>query len=333
MEKISVIIPCRNEEKYIKHCILSILAQDYDKEHAEYLFVDGMSTDGTRKIITSYSSHANIRILDNPDLYAPSALNIGIKNATGKIIVRLDAHSSYSPNYLSTLVQKLNELNADNVGCVCDTAVLNKNTKTLAIKQVLKSPFGVGNSSFRTGTKTIMETDTVPFGCYRRDVFERFGYYNPRLIRNQDIELNKRIKANGGKIYLIPDTLCTYYARETYSAIAQNNFQNGLWNIFTVKITKDFSSLSLRHFVPLFFLLSLLLPTAVAPLYHPLATLSLLSATLYSILLLVVSANLAKNKKSNFFCLFWAFVVLHFSYAFGSLVGIFKPVRQIKQHA
>ncbi|MBO7482016.1 MAG: glycosyltransferase family 2 protein [Bacteroidales bacterium] len=329
MEKVSVIIPCRNEEKYIKNCIDSIMQQDYDKEYVEYIFVDGISNDKTREIIATYSSrYSNIRMIDNPDLYVPYALNTGIKNATGQIVIRLDAHSSYATNYISTLVQKLTELKADNVGCVCNTDVLNKTPKALAIKEVLMSPFGVGNSSFRTGTDKIMEADTVPFGCYNRNVFEKFGYYNTKLIRNQDIELNKRIKGNGGKIFLIPDALCTYYARETFGAIAQNNYRNGLWNILTVKITNNITSLSLRHFIPLIFLLSLILPSAFAALWWPLCLISAISLTCYLIALCIISLKLAVTKKLNFFYLCWTFIVLHFSYATGSLVGIFKHVKK-----
>ena len=329
MEKISVIIPCRNEEKHIEKCIISILQQDYSKEAVEFIFVDGMSTDKTRKIIAEYSSHhQNIHLIDNPKLFVPYALNEGIKNASGDIIIRLDAHSSYSINYISTLSKKLLELNADNVGCVCHTDVLNKTPKTLAIKEVLSSPFGVGNSSFRTGVEKITETDTVPFGCYRRDVFDRFGYYNTELTRNQDIELNKRIKAAGGKIYLIPDVLCTYYARETFGDIARNNYGNGLWNILTIKITRNFSSLSPRHFVPLIFILSLILPIAFTPLWWPLGLISGASLFCYLLVLCIICTKYSITKKLNFIYLFWSFAVLHFSYATGSLIGIFKPIKK-----
>ena len=329
MEKISVIIPCRNEEKYIGKCIDSIFEQDYPKENFDLYIVDGKSTDKTKEIVQEFcKKEKNIHLLDNPDKTAPFAMNIGIRKSKGDIIIRLDAHSSYSTNYISTLSKKLVELNADNVGCVCNTDVLNKTPKTLAIKEVLSSPFGVGNSSFRTGVEKITETDTVPFGCYRRDVFERFGYYNTELTRNQDIELNKRIKATGGKIYLIPDVLCTYYARETFSDIARNNYDNGLWNILTVKITRNFSSLSLRHFVPLIFMLSLILPTAFTPLWWPLGLISGTSLFCYLLTLCTICTKYSISKKLNFIYLFWSFAVLHFSYATGSFVGIFKPIKK-----
>ena len=131
------------------------------------------------------------------------------------------------------------------MGTVCKTDVLNKTPKTLAIREVLGNKFGVGNSTFRTGITEEQDVDTVPFGCWRREVFEKYGLYDVRLVRNQDIELNKRIKRGGGKIYILPDTYCTYLARETWSALAKNNYGNGKWNILTVWYTKMFSSLSI----------------------------------------------------------------------------------------
>ena len=256
---LSVICPVYNEIKYIDVCIQSILLQDYPQENIEILFVDGMSTDGTRDSINGYARiNPFIRLVDNPRRIVPVAMNIGIKVSKGDIIIRLDAHALYPTNYFSTLVRQLMALGIDNVGAACKTDVLNKNQKTLAIKEVLSNRFGVGNSTFRLGVEKVMEVDTVPFGCWRKEVFDKYGYYDERLIRNQDIELNKRIVRGGGHICLIPDTYSTYLARETFKGIARNNYMNGKWNILTVFYTKQFSSLSIRHFIPLLFLLFLL---------------------------------------------------------------------------
>lgn len=327
---LSVICPLYNEKKYIDSCIDSIQKQDYPKDDLEVIFVDGMSTDGTRDVLQQYcSNNANFRMLDNPKHIVPCAMNLAIRQAKGDIILRLDMHAEYATNYFSYLVQKLKELGADNVGCVCNTDVLNKTPRSLAIKEVLSSRFGVGNGSFRVGADKIMEVDTVPFGCFRRDVFEKYGYYDERLVRNQDIELNKRIAAGGGKIFLLPDALCTYYARETYGAIARNNYRNGLWNLLTVKYTQDFSSLSLRHFVPLVFLLSLVLPMLVAIFWWPLSLVAAASLLAYLLALACVCAKIHRsNNELKIHLLLVAFIVLHFSYGAGSLVGIFKPVKK-----
>lgn len=321
--KLSVICPIYSEEKYIANCIESILLQDYPKDDLEVIFVDGMSKDRTREIVAGYTQkYPFIRLIDNPEKIVPYAMNYGIKASKGEVIIRLDAHATYEKNYFSSLVWRLNELKADNVGSVCKTDVLNKTPKTLAIREVLSNKFGVGNSVFRTGVDKVMEVDTVPFGCWRRDVFEKYGLYDTRLVRNQDIELNKRILRGGGKIFIVPDTFCTYLARETYKGLSKNNYGNGKWNILTVHYTKQFNSLSLRHFIPLLFVLSLILPILFSLFYLPLILLSALSLFAYVSLLGVISLRLAIQKKLSLFYLLVSFLVLHLSYGWGSLVGI-----------
>lgn len=322
---LSVIVPIFNEEKYIEHCIQSILEQDYPKDDLEVLFVDGMSIDNTRSIVSSYSQkYPFIFLLDNPNRIVPYAMNIGIKAAKGDIIMRLDAHSFYQKDYFSVLTRRLIELGADNVGVVCRTDVLNKTPKTLAIREVLGNKFGVGNSTFRTGVNEVKQVDTVPFGCWRRDVFEKYGLYDVRLVRNQDIELSKRIINGGGKIFIVPDTYCTYLARETYRGLSKNNYANGKWNILTVYYTNQLKSLSLRHFIPFLFLLSLIIPLLLSLIYLPFIFLSILSLILYLLALGTISIKLSILKKLNFFYLLASFITLHLSYGYGSLVGLIK---------
>lgn len=323
---ISIICPIYNEEKYIANCIESLLLQDIDKENIEILFIDGMSTDRTRMIVSNYSSdNPFIRCLDNPDRIVPKAMNIGIQEAKGNIIIRIDAHASYATNYISTLVQYIRSTDADNVGAPCKTDVLNKTPIALAIKAVLRHPFGIGNSQFRIGVKQVMSVDTVPFGCWRRDVFERFGMYDERLVRNQDIELNKRIIRGGGKILLVPETECIYFARETITPLIRNNYQNGFWNIKTVFFTKQLSSLSLRHFIPLFFVLGLLLPTLLSFIYFPFLMISALTLLLYSIVAIYFSITIKKKSDQiSLYNLYKVFISLHISYGCGSLVSLIK---------
>jgi len=299
------------------------MAQDYPKDDLEVLMMDGMSTDHTREIIKKMLPLCPyMHLLDNPERTPPWAMNRGIAEASGDIIMRIDAHANYPSNYFSTLVRRLRELEADNVGAVCRTEVLNKTPKALAIREVLSHKFGVGNALFRTGISEVQEVDTVPFGCWRRDVFEKYGLYDTRLTRNQDIELNKRILRGGGKIYLVPDTYFTYYARETFDKLFLNNFDNGRWNILTVYHTREMHSLSLRHFIPLIFILSLLLPLIGGFFWKPLWLICAASLVAYLTLLSIISFKLARNKNLSFFRLVESFIVLHFSYGLGSLVGI-----------
>lgn len=325
MIELSVICPMYNEEKYIGQFMDSILQQDYPHDCLEILLVDGMSNDNTRKIISKYTKqYSFIKLLDNPNKIVPYAMNIGIKTCKGNIVMRLDVHASYQPNYFSVLTHKLIELRADNVGTVCKTDVLHKTSKTLAIKEVLSNKFGVGNSTFRTGINKVKEVDTVPFGCWKRSVFEKYGLYDVRLVRNQDIELNKRIKHGGGKIYIVPDTYCTYLARETYKSLAKNNYSNGKWNILTVFYTKDLRSLSLRHFIPLLFVLSLLVPIIVSVFFFPVIWIAVLSCFLYLMLIITISFKTAIKKHLNIGFLIYSFFVLHISYGLGSLCGILQ---------
>ncbi len=320
---LSVICPIYNEEKYIRACIESILAQDYPKDDLEVIFADGMSTDRTREIVAEYAArYPWIHLIDNPDRIVPPALNKAIEASRGDIIMRLDAHASYPTNYFSALVNGIDKYGADNIGAVCKTDVLNKTPKSLAIKAVLAHPLGVGNSAFRTGISEAKEVDTVPFGCWKRSAFERFGRFDERLVRNQDIEFNKRIHRGGGKIIIIPDTFSTYYARETYGKLAKNNYGNGKWNILTVWYTRQFKSLSIRHFIPLVFVLSLILPVAAALFWAPMIWLAALSLLCYTIVISAISFDIAKKQKLNFINLLKTFFVLHLSYGWGSLVGI-----------
>lgn len=322
---LSVICPIYNEEKYIVQFLDSLLKQDYPYQDLEILLVDGMSKDKTRDIVAQYTQqYPFIRLIDNPEKIVPYAMNRGIAAAKGEIIMRLDAHASYQPDYFSMLVKGLKRLHAENVGTVCKTDVLNKTPKTLAIREVLGNKFGVGNSTFRTGIDHEQEVDTVPFGCWPRTVFDKYGMYDVRLVRNQDIELNKRIKRGGGKIYILPDTYCTYLARETWRALAKNNYGNGKWNILTVWYTKMFSSLSIRHFIPLLFVLSLIVPTLLSLLWCPFILVSALSLLAYTVLVSFISLKLARTKGLNFFYLIATFFVLHLPYGWGSLVGILK---------
>lgn len=319
--KISIIIPCLNEENYIGDCLESVLHSDYENDLLEIFVVDGESNDATIKIVEQYmKKYSNIHLLTNTKKIVPISMNMGIKAASGEYIIRLDAHALYPKEYFSKLIEWYIKLDADNVGGVWITDVKNKNTKSNSIKSVLSNQFGVGNSIFRIGTKNVQEVDTVPFGCYKKDIFDKYGYYNEKLIRNQDIEFNKRIRRGGGKIYLIPEITCTYFARENFTSLIKNNYANGLWNILTSYYTKTFNSLSVRHFVPLLFLISLLVPLLLGYFY-----IFLVIFTAYILAITIISLKI-KDKSNSILYLIVSFMTLHFSYGVGSLMGILKTV-------
>lgn len=330
---LSVIVPIFNEEKYIEQCIESILSQDYPKNNLEIIFVDGMSIDNTRTIINSYmEKYSFIKLLDNSMKIVPCAMNIGIKNAIGEIIIRLDAHACFAINYFSTLVKYLRALNADNVGVVCKTDVLNKNSKTLAIREVLSNKFGVGNSIFRTGIDKIMKVDTVPFGCWKRETFDKYGYFDERLVRNQDFEYNRRITKHGGTIYIVPNSYCIYYSRESFSEIWKQNYNNGLWGIRTILYTKTYDSLAIRHYIPMLFVSSLIFPLLLGIFWVPFVFVSILSISIYILMICSISIYLSIKKQLSFIYLIISFFTLHFSNGFGMLTSFFTSYYYINQN-
>ena len=327
---LTVICPIYNEEKYIARCIESIMAQDYPKDDLEVLFVDGMSTDRTREIIASYLPQCPyLRVLDNPQKIVPYAMNKGISEAKGDIIMRLDGHSLYPSNYFSELVKWHSKLpEAWNIGGVCETKVVNSNKTSEAIAKVMSDKFGVGNSTFRTGSdKEYLEVDTVPFGCYKSFVFDKIGLYNEKLVRVQDIELNKRLTHAGGKIYMVPSIHCTYIPRDNYRDFFENRFQTGYWVIKTCFITHTTKNLGLRHFIPAGFVLALLLPLLLGFIWWPLFLVSPFVALLYLGCMTMRSIQI-KDEKTSVWHLLKAFCCIHFSYGMGSIKalidGIFK---------
>lgn len=327
--KVSIIIPCLNERDYISGCLDSILNNDYPADKLEILIIDGISDDGTRERIKEYTGkYHNIKLLDNPGKITPSALNVGIKNSGGDVIIRMDAHTEYPTDYISKCVQYLYSTGADNVGGVCITRPASDTGVSISIALALAHPFGVGNSYFRIGVKSPMPVDTVPFGCYRSEIFHRIGLFHERLVRNQDIELNKRLIKSGGRILLVPDIHSCYYAKGTFRDLWKNNFDNGKWVILTSYYTNSFSYLSLRHFIPLGFIMYLLtLPVSflIFPVPGVLPLALYLSLSMYFSIRLAVKEN---NIKLAIY-LFMSFFVLHLSYGMGSIAGIFSVIKGI----
>lgn len=319
---LSVICPIYNEEKYIAKCIDSILAQDYPKDDLEVIFVDGMSKDRTREIVAEYTNkYAFIRLIDNPARIVPPAMNIGIRASKGDIIIRLDAHAIFPSNYFSELVKNLIALEAENVGGVCRTLPVDDSLVSQSIAAVLSSSFGMGNSHFRIGASNVMEVDTVPFGCFHRSLFERIGYFDEELIRNQDDEFNGRIIKNGGKIYLLPQLVIDYYARDKVHKVWKMFYQYGLFKPLVNR--KLGSPATTRQFFPLLFVLGLVIGPIISLFYLPLFYVYFSVLILYFGLATYFSATHTKNIK-RILLQVWIYFVVHFAYGWGYARGIIK---------
>lgn len=324
---ISVICPIYNEEKYIDKCIGSIMEQDYPKDDMEVLFVDGMSTDGTRGIIAGYAEKMPyIRLIDNPRKTVPFAMNAGIDAASGDIIIRLDAHAEYGHDYFSMMVKYLDELpDAENVGGVCVTLPCNGTDTAAAIAVALSHTFGMGNSYFRTGTDSIREVDTVPFGCFRKEMFEKTGLYDTELTRNQDDELNGRIIKNGGKIYLIPSVRIKYFARDKIGKVRRMFWQYGMFKPLVNK--KLGAPATLRQFVPPLFAIFAACGV-VAWLYTPATIVWSAVMLLYAATAIYIGIKEAvrQRRKALAWLLPYVFANIHLAYGAGYIAGIYKVI-------
>lgn len=317
---VSVVMPVYNEEQHIEKCVNSLLLQDYPIDKMEWIFVDGCSKDRTVEILNRYQEKYStlIKVYNNPHKIVPSAMNIGIAASKGKYIVRVDAHADYATDYISKCIYYLENTDAENVGGVAETKA--NGFMGNAIAKMLSSKFGVGNSQFRTNGDSGY-VDTVPFGAFKREVFSKYGGYDERLVRNEDNEMNFRIRKNGGKIYLSNDIHLSYYCRDSIKGISTMARKNGMWNVITMKLYPG--SMGLRHFIPFAFVLSIL-GLALLSCLHPLFVILLgAELSLYLLLDVLFSVKQAETIK-EFFALLILFPIFHVAYGFGSMVGITK---------
>jgi len=322
---VSVIIPCRNEEKYIERFLNSVIEQDYPKEKMEILVVDGTSNDKTREIVGRFSQkYPFVRLLDNPDKFTPFGLNIGIGKAKGEIIARMDAHAVYEKDYLSKCVRYLEEHKADNVGGIIKTLPGEDTVIAKAIALCLSHIFGAGNSYFRIGLKEPQPVDTVFGGCWRKEIFAKIGLFNEKMIRSQDLEFNLRLKESGGKIILFPDIVSYYYAQSTLLGFLGHNFLDGTWITYPLKF--GVQAFSWRHLVPLVFLISLVGSFLLSFLSIFFLFIFFFFLFFYILVNLYVSFRISKRQKDfrYFFIMPVVFSVRHFPYGLGSIWGIIK---------
>ncbi len=320
-EKVTVILPILNEEKYIRNCLDSILSQDYPKDYMEIILIDGNSTDKTVDIITEYvKKYSFIKLFTNESKTVQYALNIGIKNATGKYIVRMDAHASYANDYISKSIEYLKKTKCVNVGGT--TVVRGKNFIQKVIAAAYHSPFALG------GSKHYDENyegyaDTVAWGAFEREYLLKIGLYDEKLPRSEDDDLNFRIMERGDKIFVTPKIKSIYYPRDTFKDLFSQYFGYGKWKVAVVK--KHHKPSRIAHLIPMLFVLFLILG-GVLSLAFP-----ILSGLFVSVLLLYFTLDLIFSFKNPYtkdilskICLMWAHLVIHVSYGLGFWAGIFK---------
>ncbi len=311
----SLIIPVYNEENYLDSLLLSLINNDYDKEKIEILIFDGESTDNTLKILQKYTTnYPYIHLFSNPKRIQVEALNLALKKAKGKFIIRCDAHAEYPENYISGLVDylKKSKEKIGNIGFQAISIAGDDSSQAEAIALALKSPFGVGLSHRSKSFKEAINVDTLLFGAWKANIFDDCGNFDTNFVRGQDYEHNKRLILKDYKVLLLPDIQFKYFTRTTLIKLAKMIYQYAYAKTQIIKKYKE--KPSIRVIIPTIFVLTLLLS-----IFFPIII------NLYLLYLLIDLLIVLKERKnlSTSFYLFIAFPLMHISHGIGFIRGLF----------
>ena len=326
MPRVSLIIPCYNEEIRITRLLQCLVDQTYPLEDMEVILADGMSTDRTRALIETFQKQhplPKINIIDNPQRTIPAALNLAIKASSGKLIVRMDAHTLPAKDYVVLSVQAFDEGKGQDVGGVIDIAPGSDTWIGKAIAVATRHPLGVGDAKYRWA-KTAGYADTVAFGTYARKTFDEIGFYDESLLVNEDYELNSRLRAAGGRIWIDPVIRATYYSRPDLSSLASQYFIYGFYKYRMLK--RHPGTLRWRQALPPLFVLGILMLLLFAAFWHIAAILLLIVVAFY--LFVLVAGSLPEVFKQRMPLLLLgiplAIMTMHFLWGCGFWWSIIK---------
>jgi len=324
MDFVSVIVPCYNEENTIGDLLEALNRQSYPKESFEVIIVDGQSTDKTLAVIEKVRngfSNLNVKISSNPKRNIPCAVNIGIKESSGDIIVRMDAHSIPDSRYIEYCVKNLENEVADNVGGRWIIIPGSSTKMSKCISFAVSHPFGVGDAKYRYSSEPGY-VDTVPYGAFHKTLIGKIGFFNEDLLANEDYEFNVRIRKFGGKIYFDPRIQTQYVARDTIKSLAKQYWRYGFWKLRMLKLHPE--TIRWRQAIPPIFvagLLLLILSSIIFPVIWSLVG----SILLIYILVLMLGTLIKWNKNQTPLCLLGApiaIIIMHFSWGSGFLFSL-----------
>jgi len=322
LPRVSVVVPIRNEARFIERGLRAILEQDYPPGCMEVIVADGMSTDGTREVIQLLErTYQNLRMIDNPGRIVSTGLNAAFAVATGEVFVRVDGHCQIPEDYIRRCVELLIKSGADGVGGTVRTIGVSPISR--AIAATMSSPFGVGDSAFRLRRSCREYADTIPFPVYWKRAMERAGPFDEELVRDQDDEYNYRLRRLGGKLLLAGEIESTYYSRVTLRSFWKQYFQYGYWKVRVLQ--KHPFQMRLRQFVPPLFVLSLIVSLLLSPVSGYGMRGFLVLGLLYVVANLVASATVSSRAGScPLLLLPVCFAVLHTAYGAGFLAGLLR---------
>jgi cellulose synthase/poly-beta-1,6-N-acetylglucosamine synthase-like glycosyltransferase len=316
---VTVIIPVRNEAGYIGRCLQALAAQDYPRDRLEVIVLDGGSTDSTEDEVRVTADAAGLTVFyaDNPKRTAATGFNLGLTLAHGAVIVRLDGHCRPANDFISASVRALETTGADAVGGPIETRGHGDVGRAIAL--AMSSSFGIGDTAFRHAGAGPQETDSVPYGAYRREAFERAGNLAEDIDRGEDDEFNYRLRAAGGRIVLVPEIRSTYYCRETLTALARQYWGYGLAKAAVLQRHPE--RLRARHLVPSALVAVLAGGIVFGGVSRWFARVGWLAAGAYAAANTVATLRLARDHRGEACYLPLAFVSIHLPAGAGMLVG------------
>jgi succinoglycan biosynthesis protein ExoA len=324
--RVSVIIPCRNEERTIGLVLDALDRQTYPRKRMDIIIADGQSADGTRGRIREFAAahpDRTVRLIDNPGRTAPAGLNAGLRASAGDIVVRMDAHAVPDPDYVEQCVRALGESQCEAVGGQWEILPGAPGPVGRAIAAAAASPFGAGGVRYRTGGHP-GEVDTVPFGAFRRSVFDRVGLFNEQVPVNEDYEFFYRVRAAGGRVYFTPAIRTRYIARAGLRALAAQYYSYGHQK--AVMLSFHPRSVRIRQLIPAAFAAFLAAGLAGAFLARPLAIMLGAVLLVYGILGAVFSLREAASRKDPaiFMLLPVVFLAIHVAWGIGFWSGVIQ---------
>jgi glycosyltransferase involved in cell wall biosynthesis len=316
---VSIVIPVRNERRFITGLLESVFAQDYPVERLEVIVADGMSTDGTGDILAHLQrQHGRLIVVENPAAIVPTALNLAIARAAGDVIIRVDGHALLAPDFVRRNVELLSEHpEAWSVGGPIQHTATTTFGKAVVIG--MSHPLGIGNALHRyPGYEGYAEGAQFP--ALRREVFDRIGFFDERLVRNQDDEFNFRIRQAGGRIYVSPRVRYSYFVRERAHQLFRQYFQYGFWRIPVIE--KHRRPTTLRQLAPTLFHASCVVLALLGAWWRQPLLATALPAAYATALLLVGAATARKHTLSVAVRVPLAIAAMHAGYAWGLGYGL-----------
>lgn len=320
---VSVLLAVRNEENHIERTLAAVRQLEWPRDRLEILLVDGDSTDRTRAIAMRVAAgDPRVRLLSNPARCVAQGLNVGLAAARGDVLVRVDGHCRVPPGYVRAGVDELRRGNAECAGG--PVRARGEGAIARAIALAMSSPFGVGGAAFRWARHE-REVDHLPFGVWRREVFEFLGGFDESLVRNQDDEFSDRLRRAGGRIRLLPGQVVDYWSRPALGGLWRQYFGYGFWKVRVIRKRGGWPS-SPRHLAPAALLASLPGGALIGAATGWWALAAVVPAAYAAFLACATLATWASRRDRTALLLPAVLPVLHAAYGAGFLRALFAPV-------